>query len=314
VIKLIKKDCIYSDRKQSIMSIDDFFVDFEEKCCGTPDISIRNGSKVCISCGMVIGIELLQKERRAFTQDEMKEKKQTETRWRSYGPRTVLLNEYLDSRGKIIDAKKRSNIKRLSKIQRSLTTGIERNLWEAKPKMRLLVSKLNIPEYVFKTAWKIYTTSVKKKLTMGRSIDGFVAASLYAAIRICEIPRLLEEICNVVLVPRRTVTRSLGILVEKVLSELHLKYRPITARQLVFKFGNELDIPMKIQKKALYLLKNSSEKGLSSNGKDPKGFAASAIYMAAKFTEHRKTQTEVSDTAKITEVTLRTRIKDFKAH
>ena len=59
---------------------------------------------------------------------------------------------------------------------------------------------------------------------------------------------------------------------------------------------------------------NSSEKSLSTNGKDPKGFAASAIYLAAKPTAHRKTQAEVSDVAKITEVTLRTRIKNIKSH
>ena len=98
----------------------------------------------------------------------------------------------------------------------------------------------------------------------------------------------------------------------EVLPELNLKYKPITPEQLVFRFGNKLKIPIKTQKEALKLLKTSSKKGLSTNGKDPKGFAASAIYMAARSTKHRKTQIEVSDIAKITEVTLRTRLKDIK--
>jgi transcription initiation factor TFIIIB Brf1 subunit/transcription initiation factor TFIIB len=34
--------------------------------------------------------------------------------------------------------------------------------------------------------------------------------------------------------------------------------------------------------------------------------------MAARSTKHRKTQTEVSYISKITEVTLRTRVKDIK--
>ena len=202
----------------------------------------------------------------------------------------------------------------MSKIQKSLTTGIERNLWEAKPKMKLIVSKLNISEFVYKTAWRIYITVAKKKLTMGRSIDGFVAASLYTAIRIYEIPRLLDEIVDAALISRRSVIHSIGILINEVLPKLNLKYKPITPEQLIFKFGNELKIPIEIQKKALNLFKNSSMKGLSKNGKDPKGFAASAIYMAAKPTDHRKTQSEISETAKITEVTLRTRIKDIQAH
>jgi transcription initiation factor TFIIB len=312
--KLGKKRNTYSDRRQKKLNNDAVSAETTEKCCKVPNINTRNGNRVCLNCGMVLGIELSEKERRAFTKDEIKKRKRTEKRWRSYGPRTVLLNENKDSKGKSLNSSKRLKIRRLSKIQRSLTTGIERNLWEAKPKMRYLVSKLNIPEFAYKTAWKIYVTCAKKKLTMGRSIYGFVAASLYAAIRICEIPRLLEEISDAVLVSRRTVTHSLGILVKEVLPELDLKYKPITPGQLVFRFGNDLDMPMKIQKKAMNMLKNSSKKGLSINGKDPKGFAACVLYMAAKPTEHRKTQTEVSNTAKITEVTLRTRIKEIKAH
>ncbi|MFW9988704.1 MAG: hypothetical protein ACFFC3_08625 [Candidatus Odinarchaeota archaeon] len=56
--------------------------------------------------------------------------------------------------------------------------------------------------------------------------------------------------------------------------------------------------------KSLNLYGESLENGLSINGKDPKDFAASAIYMAAKPTSHRKTQSKVSDIAKITEVTF----------
>jgi transcription initiation factor TFIIB len=60
------------------------------------------------------------------------------------------------------------------------------------------------------------------------------------------------------------------------------------------------------------MLVRSSKNGLRRAGKDPRGFAASALYMAAKPTPHRKTQQEVSDIAKITEVTLRSRSKEIK--
>ncbi|MFW9880897.1 MAG: transcription initiation factor IIB family protein [Candidatus Thorarchaeota archaeon] len=284
----------------------------KEQCCENKCVEVRNGQIVCINCGMVFGTQLTQKERRAFTPEELRKRKRTQIKWRNFGPRTILSNNNVDSTGHHINAKRKPLFKRLSKIQRSLTSGIERNLWDAKPKMKLLVSKLNIPEYVYQTAWRIYISAAKQKLTMGRSIDGFVSASLYAAIRVHEIPRLLEEICEVCIISRRTVIRSLEILIKEILPELNLKYKPITPEQLIFRFGNKLKIPIKTQKKALDLLKTSSKKGLSTNGKNPKGFAASAIYMAAKLTEHRKTQTEVSDVAKITEVTLRTRVKDIK--
>jgi len=48
-------------------------------------------------------------------------------------------------------------------------------------------------------------------------------------------------------------------------------------------------------------------------GKDPKGLAASVIYMAAKASNCRKTQAEVSSVAKVTEVTLRSCSKQIKS-
>jgi transcription initiation factor TFIIB len=177
----------------------------------------------------------------------------------------------------------------------------------------MLTSKMNIPEYIKETAWKIYSVVAKKKLTMGRSIDGFIAAALYAAIRVHEFPRLLEEVCEASMTPRRTVHRSLGMIVKEVLPELNLKYKPITAEQLVFRFGNDLGLPMETQKKAINMLVEASKNGLLRTGKDPKGLAASVIYMAAKAGNCRKTQAEVSEVAKVTEVTLRSRSKQIKS-
>lgn len=281
-------------------------------CCENVHIITKNGIKVCINCGFVLGIEITQKRKRAFNAEEVKKRRHTYPVFRDFGPRTVLPNNNRDHYGHKIKGKKRSQLSRLSKIQRSLTTTLERNLWEAKPKLSILTSKMNIPEYVQELAWRIYSLTVKKKLTMGRSIDGFIAASLYVSIRVHEIPRLFEEICENCMVSKRTITRCLGVLIREVLPELNLKYKSITPESLIFRFGNKLRIPIKIQKRALILFERSSKNGLSINGKDPKGFAASAIYLAAKPTEYRKTQTEVSNAAKITEVTLRTRIKEIQ--
>lgn len=54
---------------------------------------------------------------------------------------------------------------------------------------------------------------------MDRSIDGFVSASLYAAIRVHEILRRLGKIYKACIISRRAVIRSLGILINEVLPE-----------------------------------------------------------------------------------------------
>jgi len=281
-------------------------------CCKKPSVHLRDGNRVCLNCGMIFQKEFVGNERRAYTVEEIQNRKRTEPRWRDFGPRTMLPNTKTDSKGKSIGAKEQALFSRLSKIQNSLISSIERNFWEAKPKLKMLCSKLNIPDYISNSAWKIYSLVAKKKLTMGRSINGFIAGALYAAIRVHDFPRLLDEVCEASLTPRRTVHRSLAMIIREVLPELHLKYQPITAEQLVFRFGNELELPMNIQKIAIEMLKTASRNGLKRTGKDPKGLAAACIYIAAKDGLIRKTQSAVADIAKITEVTLRSRAKQIK--
>jgi transcription initiation factor TFIIB len=282
------------------------------ECCDNPCIEERDGNKVCLNCGLISERTYVGNERRAYTVEEIQTRRRTEPRWRDFGPRTMLPTTKTDSKGKSIGPKEQALFSRLSKIQNSLISSIERNFWEAKPKLKMLTSKLNIPEYISETAWKIYSIVAKKKLTMGRSINGFIAGSLYAAIRVHDFPRLLDEVCEASMTPRRTVHRSLAMIIREVLPQLGLRYQPITAESLVFRFGNELELPMKIQKVAIDMLRKASEYGLKRTGKDPKGLAAACIYIAAKDGSLRKTQTNVAEVAKITEVTLRSRAKQIK--
>nr|MDO8087305.1 hypothetical protein [Candidatus Sigynarchaeum springense]MDO8115928.1 hypothetical protein [Candidatus Sigynarchaeota archaeon] len=54
------------------------------------------------------------------------------------------------------------------------------------------------------------------------------------------------------------------------------------------------------------------EHGRNVTGKDPRGFIAAAIYLASKQTGENKPKKHVAIACGITEVTLRSRIKDFQ--
>jgi transcription initiation factor TFIIB len=99
-----------------------------------------------------------------------------------------------------------------------------------------------------------------------------------------------------------------------VLPVLNLRYKPVSPEPLVFRFGNDLNLSISVQKSAADMLKASLKKGLKKMGKDPKGLAAAALYLSAKASDERRTQTEIADAAKITEVTLRTRAKQIKTY
>ena len=216
-----------------------------EHCCDKPTIETRDGHNVCLNCGMIRGPEIVSQERRAYSMEELSQRKRTELAWRDFGPRTYMSDARFDCSGRNIGSKRKTLYSRLSKIQNSLISSLERNFWEAKPKLKMLSSRLNIPNYIRETAWKIYNEVAKRKLTMGRSIDSFLTAALYAAIRIHEFPRLLDEVYDASLnSSRHSVHRALGMIVKDVLPELGLRYKPITSEQLVFRFGNELNLDM----------------------------------------------------------------------
>ncbi len=287
--------------------------DEDTQCCQNPKVIVNNdGMQVCQNCGVVIGRNLIGAEKRAYTQEEVETRRRTEPRWRNFGPRTIIGLNQPDAKGRQLNGRKQSYFNRLSKIQGSLVNSLERNFWEARPKMNQLARKLNLPDHIVETSWKIYSEVAKQKLTMGRSIDAFVTASIYAGIRIHNFPRLLEEIVDVAMQDRRSVHRSLGLIVRKVFPVLNMKYKPVSPRPLVFRFGNDLSLSVTVQKSAADMLVRAIRHGLRKMGKDPKGLAAAVLYMAAKPTPERLTQAEIAECTRITEVTLRTRAKQIK--
>jgi transcription initiation factor TFIIB len=269
---------------------------------------------VCPECGYCIDEVLENSERRANTKEEVNKRKRTEPVWTKAGPRTLVgnINERVDAMGKKIPSTNISTIKRIAKINSNLINGYELNIRTAKVNLNKLCTNLNIPEYIKNEAWNIYLTANNKKLSIGRGIIGLVGASLYSAIRANDFPRILDEVIKETNTKSKKMHKTLSVVINQVLPEMNIKYKPVTPEILVPRFAYELNLPVTIQNSALKLLKKSSKKGLTRTGKDPKGFAAAAIYITAKQENQRRTQAEISNVAKITEVTLRSRYKEIK--
>jgi transcription initiation factor TFIIB len=288
----------------------------EHQCCFDQHVIVNDdGLEVCMNCGVTFEQSFVESERRAFTVEEIQARCRTEPRWRSFGPRTVITNVNYDAKGHQLESKRQALYTRLSKIQGSFVNSLERNYWEAKPKLSFYTQRLKIPTQIGETAWKIYAAAARQKLTMGRSINEFVLASIYAAVRIHKYPCLLEEIADMSGSTFHSVHRTLSLLVQAVFPILKIKYDPVNMNSFIYRFGEELKISNDIQSQALGYLGKALKKGLKSVGKDPKGLAAAAIYMACKYMNHQKiTQKEIADVARITEVTLRTRFKQIKTY
>jgi len=285
-----------------------------ERCCEQQKTEIVNGYWVCKNCGMIFGICPVVQEKRMYTNEDVRKRKVHEPIFsrKKYGPRTLINPSERDINGFKIQKKDGGLLYRMRKINSSFNSSLERNLSVAEPILKALVGQLNLPNYIQETAWLIYHEIAKQKLTMGRTIDGFISASLYAAIRIYNNYTSFDDLCEVSGGSKKEIYRHLKIVRKESLPKLRLSYKPINPINLIFRFGNNLNVPLSGQKIAVVLLNRALADGFDLRGKDPKGIAGAALYIAMKNSHLSITQSKISATARITATTLRGQIKKIK--
>src|SRR2546422_174454 len=274
----------------------------------------ERGELICEECGLVLTDQMIDQgpEWRAFDVE------QGEKRARTGAPMTYTIHDKglsttigwknKDSYGKSIPTRNRAQLYRLRKWQRRIrvSNATERNLAFALSELDRMASGMGLPRTVRETAAMVYRKAVNKNLIRGRSIEGVVAASLYAACRQCNVPRTLDEIANSSRVGRKEIGRTYRFMTR----ELKLKLMPTKPQDYVSRFCSELKLTGEVQSRAVEILKEAQDKELTS-GRGPTGVAAAAIYIASILCNERRTQREVADVAGVTEVTIRNRYKEL---
>ena len=265
--------------------------------CGSHHLvrDYERGELLCEDCGLVLDDQFIDQgpEWRAFDVEQGEKR----ISWKNK-----------DSYGKSIPTRNRAQLYRLRKWQRRIrvSNATERNLAFALSELDRMASAMGLPRNVRETAAMIYRKAVNKNLIRGRSIEGVVAASLYAACRQCGVPRTLDEVANSSRVGRKEIGRTYRFMTR----ELKLKLMPTKPQDYVQRFCSELKLSGEVQSKAAEILKDASEKELTS-GRGPTGVAAAAIYISSILCNERRTQREVADVAGVTEVTIRNRYKEL---
>lgn len=281
-----------------------------ENCCDSPLLSEEDGFFVCKNCGIVSDRIIDMNPRRAFNQEEINRRKINEPVYSPIGPRTVIRGT-TDANGSQLQVKDRLKFHRLSKIHRSLTSSFERNLWIALPNFQRMQERLGLSMAVTEDALRIYTRGVKEKLTLGRSIDILLAASIFTSLKIHSVPLSVDEVLKIADVPRKSVIKCYRLIILQILPQLKIKVTRLEPVRYVDKLGEEMQLPMHVRKLAGDLIRKAKSHGLLMEGKDPKGFAGAALYLSAKKHNLPKTQIEIALNAHITEVTLRMRAREL---
>ena len=289
-----------------------------EECpeCHSNDLSYDSARAElsCKKCGLVIDEEIIDlgPEWRAFDHDQQSRRTRTGAP-STYSVHDKGLSTMIDWRnkdiyGRNIPARNRAQWYRLRKWQRRIriSGARERNLAFALSELDRTSSKMSLPRSVREEGSKIYRQAVDAKLVRGRSIEGVVAASLYAACRICKVPRTLDEVAEVSRVTKKEVGRTYRFLSRK----LNFKLLPTSPADYVPRYASELGLSNKVEAKAIDIINKAKANGLSS-GRSPTGVAAAAIYIASVLLGEKKTQHDIAEIANVTEVTIRNRYKEL---
>ena len=284
--------------------------------CGSPNLIIDYdvGEEVCSDCGLVATEDIVDTgpEWRAFTSAE-KDKRPRVGMARSYTLYDLGLSTSFsgnrDARGNRLDTDTRNRMNKLKKYdtRSKLDDTWGRNLSIAMAELDRLSAILHIPRNVKEHSALIYRRALKEDLIRGRSIDAFVAASLYAACRLQRIPRPLKEISKASTREHSEVSRSYRLLHR----ELKLKMPVDDPMKFVSGIASKLNVREDTQRKAVDILQKARDRqGLS--GKDPRGIAAAALYKACIENDDKRIQKDVAAAAGTTEVTLRNRLRGLE--
>ena len=285
--------------------VDEYEIEICE--CGSKDF-IRDYTRaeiICNNCGLVIDDRLIdyRKERRSFSHEERNQREHTGSPLTNLLPDMGLTTK-IDNLNSL-SAKNKQKYNRLKKWQ-NRQTWHEKNLSIAMNEIRRLCGQLSLPEYINEAAATMYRKIYKKDLLKGRSIKSMVAAAVYISCRQGNVPIALKSITNLSQESEKTIRKAF----RTVLQELNIKINTVNATSLISRIGGELKINQKIEKEAREIVENAKNKRLLI-GKDPKGIAAAAIYIAALRSGQRKSQSAVAKAANVTEVSLRNRYKEL---
>jgi transcription initiation factor TFIIB len=213
-----------------------------------------------------------------------------------------------DAYGNSLSSRQRQKMQRLRTWNERFRTrdSKERNLKQALGEIDRMASALGLPENVRETASVIYRRALQDNLLPGRSIEGVATASLYAAARQAGVPRSLDEVERVSRVEKMELTRTYRYIIR----ELNLEVKPADPESYIPRFVSDLDLSDEVERRARDLIDAAREDGILS-GKSPVGLAAAAVYAAALLCNEKVTQSEVSEVANISEVTIRNRYKEL---
>ena len=163
-----------------------------------------------------------------------------------------------------------------------------------------LKGKLALPNSTVEKTAYIYRKALAKKICSGRSVPIIITAALYAACRLTNTPRTIQDVSNASNLRRASVHRIYRVLVQELNLTLD-SYNPVS---FIGRIATRIDVSEKTKRDAIKLLAEA-EKQMITSGKNPMAVAATVVYVAAVKNGEMVTQTKMAEVSEVSSVTIR---------
>lgn len=297
-----------------------------DECDGRIRENSEKGELICEDCGLVIKEDTIDRgpEWRSFGDSKNSEQKSRvgapiKEYLHDKGLTTNIGWQNKDANGNTVSSEKRRQISRLRTWnKRSKTTDAkERNLKLAFSEIQRMASALGLGEDIKETASVLYRRCVENDMLPGRSIEAMASAALYAASRICNVPRTLNEIRSVSRIDsdwNHDSNSELNSAYMYIVRELNLEMEPVDPRKYLNRVLNDIEVrdEQAVRNRAVELLDMAEKHNLHS-GRSPVTLAGGAIYAGGGMENERVLQQEVAKSLGIAIATVRKRYQELVA-
>ena len=189
----------------------------------------------------------------------------------------------------------------------------ERSLREAKQLMSQFAYQLQIPPHVAEKAYQLYKFASNSNFIQGRRKTNVAAICVYAACRKEENNKvMLIDLADIIKTDVFLLGRSYKELLA-LLPDVKEGTKPVIIEDLIFRFASKLEFLHDTNKVALSAIRIAQRMRHDNitHGRRPAGICGSALIMAARAHNYRRTVREVVYIAKVTMATLQERMEEF---
>jgi len=297
----------------------------------------KHGEIRCDKCGMILEEQIISSENewRTFDNDvsgvQRANGSTKESLW-DKGLSTRVGVGHTDAYGTPIPVRTKIKQSRISKLQNrtKLVNTKDRNFVLVLSKVDRVLSTLNVGnniEYMKDECAHIYKNAMEKHLTKGKNFQGMAAAVIYVLCKVHKIPFQFLDICKAADVTRQLAWRYIKDM-QPVTEEMYSdKVNTVPEQKgqksqnnvninvnscirsvpgdYLSKFADRWNLPPEVEVKAGEILKSVAKNGVLS-GRSPAGFAAAALYLAAK---EKGMDVKLSLIKEVKYLTLKSKIK-----